>query len=128
MTYPKDIKIFAPEQFALLNDPDFLNQIVTRYLQQFLEAEITSFLQAEPYQRTGDRTGYRNGYKPRILKTRVGRIELSVSQDREGHFHSALFARFQRSEKARQSHSIDGLLCCTRGEYQRPYLRQSIVM
>ncbi len=100
MTYPKDIKISSPEQFALLNDPDFLNQAVTRFLQQFLEAEITSFLQAEPYQRTTKRTGYRNGYKPRIVKTRVGRIELSVPQDREGRFHSGLFARFQRSEKA----------------------------
>ena len=100
MTYPKDIKITAPEQFALLNDPDFLNQAVTRFLQQFLEAEITSFLQAEPYQRTSDRTGYRNGYKPRVLKTRVGRIQLSVPQDREGRFSSELFSRFQRSEKA----------------------------
>ena len=85
---------------ALLNDPDFLNQAVTRFLQQFVEAEIATFLQAEPYQRTTDRTGYRNGYKPRIVKTRVGRIELSVPQDREGRFHSGLFARFQRSEKA----------------------------
>lgn len=100
MTHPKDIKISSPDQFALLNDPNFLNQIVTRYLQQFLESEISSFLQAEPYQRTGERTGYRNGYKPRILKTRVGRIELSVPQDREGRFQSDLFARFQRSEKA----------------------------
>ena len=100
MTYPKDIKITQREQFALLNDPDFLNQAVTRFLQQFLEAEITSFLQAEPYQRTSDRTGYRNGYKPRVLKTRVGRIELSVPQDREGRFSSELFSRFQRSEKA----------------------------
>lgn len=100
MTHPKDIKISSPDQFALLNDPDFLNQIVTRFLQQFLEAEITTFLQAAPHQRTDERTGYRNGYKPRILKTRVGRIELSVPQDREGRFHSELFARFQRSEKA----------------------------
>ena len=100
MTHPKDIKISSPDQFALLNDPDFLNQIVTRFLQQFLEAEISSFLQAEPYERTDERTGYRNGYKPRILKTRVGRIELSVPQDREGRFRSELFARFQRSEKA----------------------------
>ena len=92
MTHPKDIKISQREQFALLNDPDFLNQVVTRYLQQFLEAE--------PYQRTDDRRGYRNGYKPRILKTRVGRIELSIPQDREGRFLSELFSRFQRSEKA----------------------------
>ena len=69
MTYPKDIKISQREQFALLNDPDFLNQAVTRFLQQFLEAEITSFLQAEPYERTGERTGYRNGYKPRTEAT-----------------------------------------------------------
>jgi len=100
MTYPKDIKISQREQFALLNDPDFLNQAITRFLQQFLEAEITSCLQAEPYQRTDERTGYRNGYKPRVLKTRVGRIYLSVPQDREGRFSSALFSRFQRSEKA----------------------------
>ena len=32
MTYPKDIKIAAPEQFAFLNDPDFLNQAVTGFL------------------------------------------------------------------------------------------------
>ncbi len=37
MTYPKDIKISQREQFALLNDPDFLNQAVTGFLQQFLE-------------------------------------------------------------------------------------------
>ncbi len=100
MTHPKDIKISSPDQFALLNDPDFLNQVVSRFLQQFVEHEIASFLQAEPYERTDQRTGYRNGYKPRVLKTRVGRIELSVPQDREGRFQSELFARFQRSEKA----------------------------
>ena len=32
MTHPKEIKITAPEQFALLNDPDFFNQAVTRFL------------------------------------------------------------------------------------------------
>lgn len=83
MTHPKDIKISSPDQFALLNDLDFLNQIVSRFLQQFLEHEIASFLQAEPYERTDQRTGYRSGYKSCVLKTRVGRIELSVPQDRE---------------------------------------------
>jgi len=38
--------------------------------------------------------------KPRVLKTRVGRIELSVPQDREGRSSSALFSRFQRRETA----------------------------
>ena len=112
MTYPKDIKISAPEQFALLNDPDFLNQAVTRFLQQFLEAEITSFLQAEPYQRTTDRTGYRNGYKPRIVKTRVGRIELSVPQDRVDltHFSGQLISFRERSPKWEEKKCLE-LFC-----------------
>ena len=37
MTYPKDIKIAAPEQFALLNDPEFLNQAVTRFLRDIVK-------------------------------------------------------------------------------------------
>jgi len=46
------------------------------------------------------RCGYRNGYKPRKLKTRVGTLELPLPQDREGRFQTQLFARYQRSEKA----------------------------
>ena len=36
----------------------------------------------------------------RSLITRVGRVELRVSQDRQGRFSSELFERYQRSEKA----------------------------
>src|SRR5206468_368240 len=42
----------------------------------------------------------RNGYRPRTLHTRVGTLTLLVPQDREGTFQTALFARYQRSEKA----------------------------
>ncbi|MBM3278543.1 MAG: transposase, partial [Candidatus Handelsmanbacteria bacterium] len=38
----------------------------------FLDEEISHFLQAAPYERTGERQGYRNGYKPRQLTTRGG--------------------------------------------------------
>jgi len=69
-------------------------------VQEVLETEISRFLQAEPYERTRERRGYRNGYKPRLLKTRVGTIELLLPKDREGQFQTALFERYQRSEKA----------------------------
>ncbi|WP_353682950.1 transposase [Candidatus Aquicultor secundus] len=51
-----------------------------------MEEEITEFLQADPYESTEKRQGYRNGYKPRTLHTRVGSIDLMVPQDREGNF------------------------------------------
>src|SRR5689334_20221877 len=57
-------------------------------------------LQAERYERTDERQGYRNGYKPRQLTTRVGRLSLHVPQVRDGSFSTDLFARYQRSEQA----------------------------
>ncbi len=87
-------------QAALLDDRDFLRTLVERTLQGILETEMTAHLGAEPYERTEARTGHRNGYKPRTLHTRVGTLTLLVPQDREGTFSTALFARYQRSEKA----------------------------
>jgi transposase-like protein len=77
-----------------------MKALVERVVQQVLEAELASFLQADSYERTSERRGHRNGYKPRVLKTRVGELELLVPKDREGQFQTELFERYQRSEKA----------------------------
>ncbi|WP_198598615.1 IS256 family transposase [Salinibacter altiplanensis] len=69
-------------------------------LNQILQAEMTFCLGASPEERTDDRQGYRNGSYQRKLTTRVGRLELEVPRDREGEFQTALFQRYQRSEKA----------------------------
>ncbi len=87
-------------QEVLLDDPGFLHEIVERVVQQILEAEMAQHIGAAPYERTGSRTGQRNGYKPRTLRTRVGTLNLLVPQDREGTFSTGLFARYQRNEKA----------------------------
>uniref|UniRef100_UPI000481FE30 transposase n=1 Tax=Desulfotruncus alcoholivorax TaxID=265477 RepID=UPI000481FE30 len=39
-------------------------------LNQILQAQATEQLQAEPYERTGERKGYRNGTSPHQLTTR----------------------------------------------------------
>ena len=85
---------------ALLDAPDFLRELVRTTLQTVLEEELTAHLGATRYERTDDRTGYRNGHKPRTLVTRVGRLELRVPQARDGSFSPELFTRYQRSEQA----------------------------
>ena len=85
---------------ALVNDSDFLKDLVQNFLQQYLETEITEFLGAAPYERVDERKGHRNGYKPRMLRTRVGTLNLLIPKDREGRFQTGLFERYQRSEKA----------------------------
>ncbi len=87
-------------QAALLDDPEFLRRLVQGTVQAILEAEMTTHLGAERYERGVERTGYRNGYKPRTFVTRVGTLELRVPQDRDGTFSTALFARYQRTEQA----------------------------
>lgn len=80
--------------------PENLKNLIETLCQQTLEAEIAKHLNADPYERTAGRQGHRNGYKPRSLKTRVGELNLSVPQSRDGSFFTQLFARYQRSEKA----------------------------
>lgn len=100
MTRKKDNASCPSAQEALINDPDFLRQIVQQVCQDLLQTELDGFLEAEPYERTPDRKGYRNGRRPRTLMTRVGSVELLVPRDREGRFQTDLFERYQRSEKA----------------------------
>jgi len=95
-----DKDLLAVWQGAQEEGDDGLRRLVERVVQQVLEAEIGQFLRAAPYERTAERRGYRNGYKPRLLKTRVGTLELVVPKDREGQFQTELFERYQRSEKA----------------------------
>jgi transposase-like protein len=87
-------------QATLLDDPDFLREIVERTLQLIVEEEMSAHLGAERYERTEGRRGYRNGTKPRTLSTRVGTLELLVPQDRDGAFSTELFSRYQRTEQA----------------------------
>ena len=85
---------------GLFKEDGAMAKLVEQVLNQVLEAEVTETLQAKPYERTEERQGYRNGFKPRTMTTRVGRLVLSVPQVREGKFSPELFARFQRSEQA----------------------------
>jgi transposase-like protein len=65
-----------------------------------LEAVMTEALGAEKGERTVARLSYRSGYYGRTLITRVGKLELRVSQDRAWRFSTELFERYQRSERA----------------------------
>ena len=65
-----------------------------------LQAQATEQLNAEPYERTENRQGYRNGTYPNQLTTRVGTITLRVPRHRTGKFSTELFARYQRSEQS----------------------------
>ena len=70
-------------------------------LNSILKAESTEQLKAEPYERTEERTGSRNGFRDRPLTTRIGSIILKVPKHRDGEaFKTYFFDNYCRSESA----------------------------
>jgi transposase-like protein len=95
-----EIEIDDEKIHQLLRGDRGMAVLLEPILNQILQAEMTEHLKAQPGEETDDRRGYRNGTYERQLTTRVGTIELEVPRDREGTFQTALFQRYQRSEKA----------------------------
>ena len=77
---------------GLFKEEGAMARLVEQVLNQVLEAEVTETLQVKPYERTEERQGYRNGFKPRTMTTRVGRLVSSVPQVRDGKFSPELFS------------------------------------
>lgn len=75
-------------------------KLLESVLNQVLQAQVTEQVEADRYERTERRQGYRNGFYPHGLHTRVGTITLSVPRIRGGKFSTELFMRYQRSEQA----------------------------
>ena len=94
------ITIDAEELQYLFSQDQGMAKLLEKVLNEVLKAEVAEQLQAEPYERTEDRRGYRNGYREREMKTRVGTLELAVPRIRDGSFSTELFSRYQRSEQA----------------------------
>jgi putative transposase len=84
----------------LNGDVDFLREGVRVLSQALMEVEVSQHLGAERYERSGDRTGHRNGYRERDWDTRVGTIGLSVPRVRDGGYFPSLLEPRRRAEQA----------------------------
>lgn len=75
-------------------------ELLRSSLNSILMAESAAQLKAEPYERSSDRTDSRNGTRERELKTRIGRITLTVPRHRNVPFKTLVFENYTRSEAA----------------------------
>lgn len=88
--------------FEVLTDAGFdgLAEALTLLLNEVMKVERSQHLQAQPYERSAQRRGYANGYKPKRVRTRVGELTLAVPQVREGDFYPSSLEKGLRSERA----------------------------
>ncbi len=84
---------------------DKLSTALQCLLDEAMKLERSRFLGAQPYERTTRRRGHANGFKPKTVQTRVGKLRLKVPQVRglpqgtEGFYPQSL-ERGVRSERA----------------------------
>jgi putative transposase len=79
---------------------ELIPEIVRHGLQQLIELEVAAVLGAERHERNEDRLGYRNGYRPRLLTTQVGDIDLMIPKLRTGSYQPSILEPRRRVDQA----------------------------
>ena len=83
------------------NEVDVLKETCEWLVNELMKQDVTERIQAAPHEQTEDRETHRNGYRDRMLKTRVGSLELKIPKLRDGtYFPDWLLERQQPAEQA----------------------------
>lgn len=101
MTYQNDFTLSTEllEQIAS-EGLEFLPEMVRILINAATQTEREKHLGAGPYERSAERRGYANGFKPKTVKTRLGEIPFDVPQVRDGSFYPGALEKGLRSERA----------------------------
>lgn len=78
----------------------WLGPALEKLFNELMLIEREETIQASPYERTDQRKGYANGFKNKMLQTRVGKLELKVPQTRDIPFYPTCLEKGTRSERA----------------------------
>ncbi|HHW49341.1 MAG TPA: IS256 family transposase [Clostridiaceae bacterium] len=87
-------------KYVVEKDKDFLKEALTLLINALMDAEVTSMIGAEKYERNENRNNYRNGYRQREWDTRLGTLQLSIPKLRHGSYFPSLLEPRKMSEKA----------------------------
>ena len=80
--------------------PDVMLQTLVRALTMIMEAEVHARCGAEYGERDQERTNTRNGYRERVLETRMGTAELRIPKLRTGSYLPSFLEPRRRWEQA----------------------------
>jgi putative transposase len=101
MTRQSDCTL-SPDLVQLIADQglDVLPELIRIVLNHAMQAERSQYLNAELHERTAERRGYANGYKPKTVTTRIGKVTFDVPQVRDSSFYPQALEKGLRSERA----------------------------
>jgi putative transposase len=79
---------------------DFLPELIRIVINNAMQIERQKYLGVGPYERSDERQGHGNGFKPKTVTTRVAPITFDIPQVREGGFYPQALEKGLRSERA----------------------------
>src|SRR5918993_544686 len=82
------------------DDGNFLRALAETVLQILMEADVEGVIGAGRYERSGERTTWRNGYRERTLDTRLGQLSLKIPKLRTGSYFPPFLEARKTAERA----------------------------
>jgi len=79
---------------------DFLPELIRIVINTAMQVERQKHLGVGPYERSVERQGHANGFKPKTVSTRIAPITFDIPQVREGGFYPQALEKGLRSERA----------------------------
>ena len=95
-----DDRMALIEAFQKADDGNFLRSLAETVLQILMEADVDGLIGAGRYERSGERSTYRNGYRERSLDTRLGSLNLKIPKLRTGSYFPGFLEPRKTVEKA----------------------------
>ena len=99
----QDTTVEALLEHLIEHGPDDIGTVFARAFEMAMRIERERFLRAGPYERTAERQGYANGYKPKRIDTPAGTVTVDVPKT-AGHdgapFYQQSLERGRRSVRA----------------------------
>jgi transposase-like protein len=95
-----DDRMALIEALQKADDGNFLRSLAETVLQILMEADVEGMIGAGRYERSGERSTWRNGYRDRTLDTRLGQLNLRIPKLRTGSYFPPFLEARKTTEKA----------------------------
>src|SRR5215210_1332313 len=95
-----DDRMALIEALQKADDGNFLRALAETVLQILMEADVEGVIGAGRYERSGERTTWRNGYRERTLDTRLGPLNLKIPKLRTGSYFPPFLEARKTAERA----------------------------
>jgi transposase-like protein len=95
-----DDRMALIEALQKADDGNFLRSLAETVLQILMEADVEGMIGAGRYERSGERSTWRNGYRDRTLDTRLGQLNLRIPKLRTGSYFPPFLEARKTREKA----------------------------